>query len=81
MTSGAATGWGQAKVIAPLIISILLAAAFFVFEAYIDPHMAALPPRVWSYPNVPILVAIGLVPFLWWFSRTCIDYLYAYARS
>ncbi|KAF9517779.1 hypothetical protein BS47DRAFT_1338969 [Hydnum rufescens UP504] len=58
VTSGSATGWGQAKVIAPLIISVFLAS--------IDPHMAALPPRVWFYPNVPILAALGLIPFFWW---------------
>jgi len=66
VTSGSATGWSQAKVIAPLIISIFMGVAFFVYEAWIDPHMAALPPRVWFYPNVPILVALGLVPFFWW---------------
>lgn len=29
------------------------------------------PPRTWFYPNVGILVAIGLLPFLWWCSRKC----------
>jgi hypothetical protein len=42
ITSGAASGWGTAKVIASLIISIALAVVFFIFEARIDPHMASL---------------------------------------
>ena len=68
VTSSSGSGWGKAKVIAPLVISILMAAVFFVYEAKIDPQMAALPPRVWFYPNVPILAALGLVPFFWWVS-------------
>lgn len=65
VTSGPVNGWGTANVIAPLIISIAMAIAFFTYEAYIDPDRAALPPRVWNYPNVPVLVALGLNPFFW----------------
>ncbi|KAI0062240.1 hypothetical protein BV25DRAFT_1916160 [Artomyces pyxidatus] len=66
VTTGAATGWGEAKVIAPLIISVLLAAVFFILEARLDAHMASLAPQIWKYRNVPVLVALGLVPFFWW---------------
>lgn len=69
VTSGPLNGWGSANVIAPLVISIMMAVAFFIYEAYIDPERAALPPRVWNYSNVPIIVAIGLVPFFWWGTR------------
>lgn len=65
VTSGPVNGWGTANVIAPLIISVAMAIAFFTYEAYINPDRAALPPRVWKYPNVPVLVALGLNPFFW----------------
>ncbi|KAI0045819.1 MFS general substrate transporter [Auriscalpium vulgare] len=66
VTTGSATGWGAGRVIGTLITSIVLAVAFFVFEAKIDPDMASLPPHTWNYPNVPLLVALGLVPIFWW---------------
>jgi hypothetical protein len=69
VTSGSVTGWGSANVLAPLVISIAMGAGFFVYEASIDPQRAALPPRVWKFPNVGILVAIGFLPFFWWSSR------------
>ncbi|KAI0043880.1 MFS general substrate transporter [Auriscalpium vulgare] len=68
VTTGSATGWGAGQVIGTLVVSIVLAVAFFVFEAKIDPDMASLPPHTWNYPNVPILVALGLVPIFWWCS-------------
>lgn len=69
VTSGPIDGWGSANTLAPLIISIALGAAFFVYEARIPEEMAALPPRVWKYPNVPVLVGLGFVPFFWWGMR------------
>ena len=42
VTSGPASGWGTANVIAPLIISIALAVAFFIVEYYLPKDMAAL---------------------------------------
>jgi hypothetical protein len=69
VTSGSVTGWGSANVLAPLIISIAMVVAFFVYEALIDPELASLPPRMWHYTNVPILFAIGFMPFFWWSAR------------
>lgn len=66
VTSGSSTGWGSAQVIAPLVLSVFLAAAFFVYEAYIPENLAALPPKVWKYENVGILVATNSIPFMWW---------------
>ncbi|KAI0049700.1 MFS general substrate transporter [Auriscalpium vulgare] len=66
ITTGSSSGWKDAKVIAPLILSVLLATAYFILEAKLDPHMASLPPSVWKHPNVPILVTIALVPFFFW---------------
>ena len=36
VTSGSIQGWATAYVLAPLIISVLLLIAFFVWEAHID---------------------------------------------
>ena len=73
VTSGP-TGWGTANVVAPLVISILMAIGFFVYEARVDEEMAALPPRIWRYPNVPILAAVGLMPFFWWCQREALPF-------
>lgn len=69
MTSGPIDGWDSANCLAPLIISIALGVLFFVYEARIPEEMAALPPRVWKYKNVPVLFALGFVPFFWWGMR------------
>ena len=66
VTSGSVDGWGAVRCLAPLIISIAMGVAFFVYEAWIDPELAALPPKVWFYPNVAILCAVALVPFFWY---------------
>lgn len=66
VTSGSIDGWGTARVLAPLVAALLMMSGFFIYEAMIDPDMAALPPRIWKYTNVPILVAIALLPLLWW---------------
>ena len=42
VTSGSINGWGTAGVIAPLVISVVLAAVFFVYEAKIPESYAAL---------------------------------------
>ncbi|KZV98383.1 MFS general substrate transporter [Exidia glandulosa HHB12029] len=64
-TSSGTESWSSAMVLAPLIISVFGIAAFFVWEARIDPKKAAFPPRTWRYPNFAILFAIALSIFLW----------------
>jgi len=54
--------------VASLVLSVLLTTSFFVWEARLDEVLAALPPKVWSYPNVPILLAVGLQPFMFYSS-------------
>ncbi|KAJ3515160.1 hypothetical protein NLJ89_g1938 [Agrocybe chaxingu] len=66
VTSGSIDGWGSAKVIAPLVISVFLMVLFFGWEAYLPESYAALPPKMWKYDNVVILTVISLVPFMWW---------------
>ncbi|KAI0042428.1 MFS general substrate transporter [Auriscalpium vulgare] len=66
VTTGAASGWGTARVIALLNVAVILGAGFFILEARLDPYIASLPPRTWRYKNVPILGAVAFVPFFWW---------------
>lgn len=42
VTSGSVDGWGSASVIAPLVISVVLAIIFFIYEARIPEDYAAL---------------------------------------
>jgi len=42
VTSSSVQGWATAYVLAPLIISVLLVAAFFFWEAHIDEADAAM---------------------------------------
>jgi len=75
ITSGASTGWGQARAIAPLVISIVSMAGFFVYEAYLPEHLAAVPPKTWKYENFGILIATALLPYMWW---GCVQSLYSW---
>ncbi|KAH9947514.1 major facilitator superfamily domain-containing protein [Amylocystis lapponica] len=68
ITSGSSDGWGSAKVIAPLVISVFVAGGFFLWEALIPEYYAALPPKMWKYENLTILTIISLVPVMWWTS-------------
>ncbi|KZV88947.1 MFS general substrate transporter [Exidia glandulosa HHB12029] len=65
LTSSGTEGWKSPMVLAPLIISITMIAAFFVWEARTDQEHAAFPPRTWKYPNFPVLFGIALSVFLW----------------
>jgi hypothetical protein len=70
VTSGSTNGWVKPAVLAPLLVSVVMAIGFFVYEAAVDEDLAALPPKVWKYKNVPILIGIALLPFLWWAACT-----------
>ena len=74
VTSGSATGWAKPAVLAPLLVSIAMAVGFFTYEAALDEDLAALPPKVWKYKNIPMLIGIALLPFLWWGACTSISY-------
>lgn len=66
VTSGSIDGWGSARVIAPLVLSVFLAVIFFLWELYLPESLAAVPPSMWKYQNFTILIAVGLQPFMWW---------------
>lgn len=66
VTSGSTQGWPTAYVLAPLAISLVLLAIFFLWESRIPPDDAVLPPRIWSYSNFTVLATLSLLPFFWW---------------
>jgi MFS family permease len=66
VTSGSPKGWGTAYVLAPLIISLFIFAAFLYWESRIDPDDAVLPPRMWRFRNFGVLVGLALLPYLWY---------------
>ncbi|KAI0791391.1 major facilitator superfamily domain-containing protein [Abortiporus biennis] len=66
VTSASDAGWGTAKVLAPLIISIFMVAGFFFYETVIPPEVAAVPPRTWFLPNFAVLFGVALLPYFWW---------------
>lgn len=66
VTSGSATTWGKAGVIAPLVISLVMGLGFFIVESKLPLDIASLPPHIWFYPNVVILFMVATLPFLWW---------------
>jgi len=66
LTSAPNVGWGTARVLAPLIISIFMIAGFLFWETRIPEEYASLPPRMWFYPNFGALFGISLSPYLWW---------------
>jgi MFS family permease len=66
VTSGSTEGWATAYVLAPLIISLFVFAGFLYWESRIPADDAVLPPRMWKYRNFSILVALALLPYLWW---------------
>ncbi|KAI0653606.1 MFS general substrate transporter [Cubamyces menziesii] len=66
ITSGSEDSWASARVLAPLIISIFMTAAFFVWEAWMPSEDAAVPPRTWFLPNFAVLFAASLLPYFWW---------------
>ncbi|KIJ41092.1 hypothetical protein M422DRAFT_255938 [Sphaerobolus stellatus SS14] len=68
VTSGSIVGWGTATVIVPLVLSVFLTALFFIWEARIPKEIAAVPPSIWKYPNLAILIVVSLQPFMWWAS-------------
>ncbi|KAJ7788584.1 hypothetical protein B0H14DRAFT_2398211, partial [Mycena olivaceomarginata] len=64
--SGSINGWNTASCLTPLCVSLVLVALFFVYEARLPQEMAALPPSLWAFNNVPIPVASALLPLMWW---------------
>ena len=66
LTQGPIDGWGSASFIAPFVLSVPLAIAFFVWEARIPPRSAVLPSSVWKVTNMlPASLAV-MIAFPFW---------------
>ncbi|KAJ7163868.1 MFS general substrate transporter, partial [Mycena crocata] len=52
-------GWGTARVLAPLILSVLLLVGFFFWQTRLDPKNALIPPKMWFIPNFLILIMVS----------------------
>lgn len=58
-------GWSSPIFIAPFVVSIVLAAGFFVFERFLPTGYSLLPNGIWSYPNIfPLLIQASAI-FMW----------------
>ncbi|KIM64435.1 hypothetical protein SCLCIDRAFT_1167150 [Scleroderma citrinum Foug A] len=66
VTTGPVRGWADPAVIVPLVVSIVLMIAFFLWEARLPVEKAAVPPCVWFYRNFSVLFSVALLPFFWW---------------
>ncbi|CEL53947.1 Puromycin resistance protein pur8 OS=Streptomyces alboniger GN=pur8 PE=3 SV=1 [Rhizoctonia solani AG-1 IB] len=82
LTTGSVSGWRSGGVLAPFFVSIALFVAFFFWETRVDEANAALPPKLWFYPNFAVLFGTALMPFFWYmqmyltFSPYWQDYLH-----
>ena len=66
VTSGSVQGWATAYVLAPLIISVLLLIAFFVWEARIDEIDAAMYVLSFLFhPTLMLTFCLRSPPSLW----------------
>ncbi|THU97280.1 MFS general substrate transporter [Dendrothele bispora CBS 962.96] len=66
ISDGSSSGWNTARVIAPLVISILTISAFFLVERIVkDP---ALPPHTWINKNFTPLFFYGWTLYWWLFA-------------
>ncbi|KAG8772914.1 hypothetical protein FRC12_002826 [Ceratobasidium sp. 428] len=66
LTTGSVSPWASAGVLVPLFVAVALVVAFFVWETRVDEKNAALPPKLWFYPNFAVLFAVALMPYFWW---------------
>jgi len=66
LTLGASYGWKTAGFLAPFLLSLLLAPAFFIWEAHIPRQYALLPSSTWRIKNFSILIIISLFIYSWW---------------
>ncbi|KAG8760786.1 hypothetical protein FRC11_014919 [Ceratobasidium sp. 423] len=81
LTTGSVSGWRSGGVLAPFLVSIGFFVAFFFWETRVDEANAALPPKLWFYPNFAVLFGTALMPCFWYmqmyltFSSYWQDYL------
>ncbi|WWD20594.1 hypothetical protein CI109_105070 [Kwoniella shandongensis] len=64
-TQSTLDGWDSAIFIAPLVISIVLLAAFVVWEHYLPRGYSLLPHDIWQFPNIFPLILQASSIFMW----------------
>lgn len=64
-TQAPVAGWNAAIFIAPLVISIVLAIGFLVWEQKMPKGYALLPHNIWSFPNIFPLILQASSIFMW----------------
>ncbi|WVQ95586.1 hypothetical protein IAU59_002683 [Kwoniella sp. CBS 9459] len=64
-TQSEVKGWDSAIFIAPLVVSIVLFAAFIVWEQYMPRGYSLLPHDVWRFPNIFPLILQASAIFMW----------------
>ena len=66
LTLGASDGWKTAKFLVPFLLSWLLFAFFFIWEARIPVEYALLPPSFWRIKNITVFIVFALYIYGWW---------------
>lgn len=66
LTLGASDGWKTAKFLVPFLLSWVLFAFFFIWEARIPVEYALLPPSFWRIKNITVLIVFALYIYGWW---------------
>ncbi|XP_006457433.1 hypothetical protein AGABI2DRAFT_229854 [Agaricus bisporus var. bisporus H97] len=66
VTAGSVNGWGSARCLTPLIVSLFLLVGFFVWEAQLPEDIAAIPTSLWQVKNFTVLVVgSATMPYMW----------------
>lgn len=68
LTLGAAYGWKTAKFLVPFLLSFVLFAFFFTWEARLPDEYALLPAKTWKIPNFTALIVFALFIYGWYVS-------------
>ncbi|KLT46388.1 MFS general substrate transporter [Cutaneotrichosporon oleaginosum] len=61
-SEASAAGWTSPSFYAPLIVSLALLAAFVIWEHCQPDGLSLLPPDIWHYSNIGLLIILGLLP-------------------
>jgi len=62
-TQGPIDGWNSVSFIVPFVLFVVLFPAFFLWEWFIPPSLAALPGTLWRVPNLVTSSLIIMLPF------------------
>jgi len=63
---GASFSWSDARFIAPLVVSVVLIPAFFVWESRIPARDALIPPVTWTAKNFTMWIILSMFGYAWW---------------